>query len=262
MNAEIEMIDTHAHLYLKEFDDDRDAVVQRAQNLGVTKIFLPNIDSDSIASMLRMTEEYPGVCYAMMGLHPCSVKTEYLRELEIVEEWLGKRRFSAVGEIGTDLYWDTSFRKQQETCFRRQIALAGKMQLPVVIHSRESLDWNIEIVTEMQDGSLSGVFHCFTGTPELARRIIELGFFLGIGGVITFKNSGLAETVQQLPLESLLLETDAPYLTPHPYRGKRNETSYVRLVAEKIAACKGVSLQAVCEVTSLNAQKLFVLNNL
>ncbi len=257
MNSDFELIDTHAHLYLPQFNEDRDAMMQRALLLGVKKIYLPNIDSTTIDDMLKMVSGYPDICHPMIGLHPCSVDESYEQEMDIVEGWLGQHAFSAIGEIGTDLHWDVTYRGQQIDCFKRQILLAKEFQLPIVIHSRETLDMNIDIVAQMQDGSLRGIFHCFTGTEEQAMRIIDLGFLLGIGGVITFKNSGLAEVIARQPIESLVLETDAPYLTPHPHRGQRNETSYIRLVAEKIAFCKNESLEKVCTVSSLNAKNLF-----
>jgi TatD DNase family protein len=257
MNREIEIIDTHAHLYLPEFEVDRDLMIGRALETGVSKVLLPNIDVTSIDPMMDLVKKYPGVCYPMMGLHPCSVKQDYTKQLHIIEAWLARYAFSAIGEIGTDLYWDLTFKEEQEACFRQQLDLAKDKSLPVVIHSRESLDWNIEIVGAMQDGTLGGIFHCFTGTAEQARMIMDLGFYLGIGGVVTFRNSGLSEVVKELPLEYLVLETDAPYLTPHPFRGKRNEPGYIQYVVEKIAECKGISPGRVCEITSQNARKIF-----
>lgn len=257
MDADFEFIDTHAHLYLPQFDEDRDAMMQRALLQGVKKIYLPNIDSSTIEDMLTMVTGYPTICHAMIGLHPGSVNESFRQELDIVTEWLEQQAFSAIGEIGTDLYWNTTFRDQQVDCFKAQISLAMQCNLPIIIHSRETLDLNIDIVSQIQDGSLRGIFHCFTGTKEQANRILDLGFMLGIGGVITFKNSGLSEVVEALPLESIVLETDAPYLTPHPYRGQRNESGHIRLIADKIALCKNESLENIARVTTLNARRLF-----
>lgn len=257
MNADFEFVDTHAHLYASQFDEDRDAMMARAFSLGVKKIYLPNIDASSIDAMLLLESQYPEQCHAMIGLHPCSVNDTFEQEMQIVESWLERRKFSAIGEIGTDAYWDKTHLDQQVDCFKRQIALAKTYGLPVVIHSRETLDMNIEIISQLQDGALRGIFHCFTGTSEQAKRIIDLGFLLGIGGVLTFKNSGLTEVVSDLPAESLVLETDAPYLAPHPHRGKRNETAYLGLVAEKLADCWHTSVKEIARITSDNARLVF-----
>lgn len=257
MNVDFEFVDTHAHLYASQFDEDRDATMQRAFSEGVKKIYLPNIDATSIDAMLLLESQYPDQCRAMIGLHPCSVNDSFEQEMKIVEGWLERRKFSAIGEIGTDAFWDKTHLDQQVDCFKRQIVLAKKYGLPVVIHSRETLDMNIDIIEHLQDGSLRGIFHCFTGSTEQAKRIIDLRFLLGIGGVLTFKNSGLTEVVSDLPAESLVLETDAPYLTPHPYRGKRNETAYLRLVAEKLADCRNTSLAEIGRITTENAMRLF-----
>ena len=251
------LVDTHAHLYLQQFDEDRSEMITRAQAKGVDTFYLPNIDSRSIPSMLQMELDFPGQCFAMMGLHPCSVKEDFEKELKLVEEWLGKRDFAAVGEIGMDLYWDKTFVKEQETAFRRQANWAKTLGLPIVIHSRETTDLLIELVREIQDGRLRGIFHCFTGTPEQAREIIDLGFYLGIGGVLTFKNAGLDKTVRTIDLKHLVLETDAPYLAPVPYRGKRNESAYVWNIAQKLSEIKKVSLAEVARITSENAEDIF-----
>ena len=207
-----------------------------------------------------MENDYPEVCYAMIGLHPCSVDMDFRKALDEIEAWLDHRSFRGIGEVGTDLYWDKTYVEQQITCFNHQIDLAKSRQLPLVIHSRESLDMNIDLVAQKQDGSLRGVFHCFTGHREQAQRIIDLGFYMGIGGVVTFKNSGLGQIVRDLPMEAILLETDAPYLAPHPYRGKRNESAYIALIAQKVAECKEMELSAVAEITTANAKRLFRLN--
>ncbi len=251
------LIDTHAHLYLPEFDEDRDSVVQRAIDAGVKKIFLPNIDATTIDPMLAIVDQYPATCAAMLGLHPCSVNADYEKALSSILARVDDVPIVAIGEIGTDMYWDKTFREEQIACFTRQVSLAKERGLPVVIHSRETLDLNIELIRQHADSSLKGVFHCFTGSYEQAMQIIEMGFFLGIGGVLTFKNSGLGDVATRLPLESLVLETDAPYLTPHPFRGKRNESGMIQLVAQKLAEVKNVPLEQVSTVTTGNALRLF-----
>ena len=251
------MIDTHAHIYLEHFNEDIDQVIERSVASGISKILLPNIDSTTIESMLHLEEKYPGVCYAMMGLHPCSVNADFEKELKIVEEWLNRRAFLAIGEMGTDLYWDKTFWDQQQEAFRFQCELALKHDLPIVIHCRESIDETIELVAEYDGRGLRGVFHCFTGNVEQASRINNLGFYLGLGGVATFKNGGMDQVVPHLDQSKILLETDSPYLTPTPHRGKRNEPAYTRLVAEKIAEYLDVSLEDVSKITSANANELF-----
>jgi len=250
--------DTHAHLYSEKFDNEHDAVVQRAVEAGVGRLFLPNIDSSSIPGLIRLCETHPSVCFPMMGVHPCSVDAEYEKELLLAEGWLAKKKFYAVGEIGIDLYWDKTFIEQQKDAFRRQVLLAKKYKLPIVIHSRQAFYECYEIVAELNDDSLSGVFHCFADGIEEAKKVISLGnFWLGIGGVLTYKNSGLDKVVQEIALEHLVLETDAPYLAPVPHRGKRNESAYIVHVAQKLAEIKNVSLDEVARVTTENSKKLF-----
>jgi TatD DNase family protein len=251
------LIDTHAHLYTKEFEEDRDLMIQRALESGVQKMLLPSIDSSEIEAMLDLEAKFPDHCFAMMGLHPCYVKENYEEELEIVSNWLSKRSFKAVGEIGLDLYWDKTFYKQQTDAFCRQIEWAKYYKIPISIHSREATDEAIEIVQSYKDENLRGVFHCFGGTIEQAKKIIDLDFYMGIGGVVTFKKAGLDLLLKDISLEHLVLETDAPYLAPVPFRGKRNEAAYVRFIAEKIAEAKGVSIIEVENTTSANAEKLF-----
>lgn len=252
------LIDTHTHLFAKQFDEDRSEVVHRALEKGVQQMLLPNIDSSSIQPMLNLCTEFPSNCFPMMGLHPCDVKDNYLEELVIIEEWLQKEKFVAVGEIGIDLYWDKSTLSMQEDAFRKQVELAKKYKLPIAIHVRDSFDEVLAIVDEMNDNNLSGVFHCFTGNEAQANHIINYGGFkLGIGGVVTFKNSGLDKTLRSISIEHLILETDSPYLAPTPYRGKRNESSYVLLVAEKLAEIYGKSLEDIAENTTQNAKELF-----
>lgn len=251
------IIDSHAHLYASEFDRDRDEMLKRAVEAGVEKIYLPNIDSSSISAMLQLEETYPDQCFAMMGLHPCSVKENYQEELAIVEDWLNKRPFCAIGEIGIDLYWDKTFFEQQKEAFLLQVEWAKKRNLPIVIHSRESIDIIIELLQPFKDDCLKGIFHCFGGSVEQANAIINLGFLIGIGGVLTFKKSGLAQTLEKVDLAHMVLETDSPYLAPTPYRGKRNESAYTRLVAEKLAEVKNTTLAEVGRITTKNAEALF-----
>jgi TatD DNase family protein len=251
------LIDTHTHLYLEEFKNDIAAVIDRAQQSGVQKFYLPNIDSSSIEDMLELEQQFPGICLAIMGLHPCSVKENYKQELQLVEQWLGKRTFAAVGEIGLDYYWDKTFIAEQKEAFQLQIEWALQYNIPIVIHSRDSLQDCIDIVKQNQNGKLHGIFHCFGGSMNEAQQIIDLNFLLGIGGVVTYKKAGLAEVLKEIPLSSLVVETDAPYLTPVPFRGKRNEPSYLKYVAEKIAEVKNITVEEVCKITTVNAQNLF-----
>jgi TatD DNase family protein len=250
-------IDTHCHLYLKEFDTDRAAVIERAQKEGVKRFYLPAIDKEVLPNILQLEADYKGTCFAMMGLHPCSVKENYEEELQIVEEWLNKRPFAAVGEIGLDFYWDKTFIKQQYHAFEQQVDWAVACHIPIVIHSRNATQECIEVVKKKKTTGLKGVFHCFGGTIQEAHQIIELGFYLGIGGVVTYKNSGLNKVLEHISPKHLVLETDAPYLSPVPHRGKRNESSYLTYVAASLAAIKGMSLEEVASITTANAQNLF-----
>ena len=250
-------IDTHCHLYLKEFEEDRPEVIQRAESEGIVKFYLPAIDSTSLADMLKLEKEFPGKCVAMMGLHPCSVQKNYPEELQWVKDWLQKRRFAAVGEIGLDFYWDRTFEKEQVEAFHLQIELALQYDLPVVIHSRNALNECIEVVKKHQTGSLKGIFHCFSGTMEQANAIIDSGLYLGIGGVLTYKNAGLAEMMSSISLDHMVLETDSPYLAPVPFRGKRNESSYLKYVIEKLAQIKNTTKEEIGRITTANAQKIF-----
>ncbi|MGC6531554.1 MAG: TatD family hydrolase [Flavobacteriales bacterium] len=256
----MEWIDTHAHLYLPQFDEDRDAVLDDAASKGVHRIYLPNIDLESIGPMHAMCDAWPAQCFPMMGLHPCSVQEGYEQVLGEMRAWFNKRAYAAVGEIGIDLYWDKSTLAIQQEAFRIQIGWAKELGLPIVIHARESFDEIFEIVDELNDERLTGIFHCFTGTREQAEHIIDYGGFkLGIGGVLTFKKSGLDATLTDVPLEHMVLETDAPYLAPTPFRGKRNETPYVLQVAERLAQVQDVPLEEVARVTSAGARELFAL---
>ncbi|MCA6075214.1 TatD family hydrolase [Fulvivirga sedimenti] len=251
------MIDSHAHIYLKQFDEDRDEVVGRALDNGITRILMPNVDHETIEIMFEAEMKYPESCMAMMGLHPCSVDRHFERALYEVESWLGSREFVAIGEIGTDLYWDRTYWGQQQEAFKIQMAWGAERDLPVVIHCRESIDETIELAESLQLSAYKGVFHCFTGTLEQARKITGMGFHLGIGGVATFKNGNLDEVLKEIPLDRILLETDSPYLAPVPHRGKRNEPAFVRLVAEKIAGVRTVGLDEVIAETTQNCQRLF-----
>ncbi|MBX2935489.1 MAG: TatD family hydrolase [Ferruginibacter sp.] len=251
------MIDTHCHLYVDEFKADINDVIDRALTAGVKKFYLPAIDSSEHSNMLLLEERYPAVCYAMMGLHPCSVKENWIAELNIVEEWLAKRKFAAIGEIGLDFYWDTTFTEQQYKAFRMQIEIALQYGLPIVIHTRNAMKQTIEVVEEYVSKGLRGIFHCFGGSIDEAKRIIDAGFYLGIGGVVTYKNAGLAQVLENIDLKFIVLETDAPYLTPVPYRGKRNESSYLKFIIEKLALVKNVSVAEVETATTANAKKIF-----
>lgn len=251
-------IDTHNHIYLPEFNEDRSSVIEEAIQAGVKKFLLPNVDSSTIGYLLNLAESYPDNCIPMMGLHPTSVKENVEEELAIVEKLLKEKSFIAIGEIGIDLYWDKTFAQEQEEAFRFQVELAKKYKLPIVIHSRESFNELFRLLDEIHTPELNGVFHCFTGSEEQAQKIVnDYGFNLGIGGVLTFKNSGLADQIKKIGLEHIILETDAPYLAPVPYRGKRNQPAYIPLIAQKLAEVKGVSLDEIAEITTQNAKELF-----
>ena len=252
------LTDTHTHLYSEEFKEDIAEVIKRAGQNYVSRLFLPNIDSSSIEGMLSLEKKYPGVVFPMMGLHPCSVNENYKEELKLVSNWLEKHRFVAVGEIGIDLYWDKTFEKEQKDAFAFQIDLAIKHNLPIVIHTRNSFDETYAIVKQMKTSSLRGIFHCFSGTIDQAQQIIDLGGFkLGVGGVLTFKNSGLEQVIKNIALEHLVLETDSPYLAPVPYRGKRNESAYLLEVAQKLANIYNVDIHQIAEVTTNNSREIF-----
>jgi TatD DNase family protein len=281
------MIDTHAHIYAKEFDDDRDAVVQRALEQGINQILLPNIDLASIEPMLQTEAAYPDICRSMMGLHPCYVNADVKQTLATIHAWFEKHNFIAVGEIGIDLYWDKTFKAEQEMAFITQLNWAKEMtlgidlywdktfkaeqemafitqlnwakemKLPVVIHTRDSIEETLTLLKQEQDGSLSGTFHCFAGSVDEAKAINDLGFHLGIGGVSTFKNGGMDKIIPHLNMDYLILETDCPYLAPVPHRGKRNEPAYTQLIAQRVADLREMSLADVDAITTANAKKLF-----
>jgi TatD DNase family protein len=253
----MELIDSHCHLYLPAFSEDIGDVIQRARSAGVVQFYLPAIDREYEAALFALEASYPGVCFAMQGLHPCSVKADVDEALRHIESGFGRRAFVAVGETGLDFYWDRSFEKEQYRAFHQQIEWASQYDLPVVIHSRESISQTISVIREHQKGNLRGVFHCFNEDEESARQITELGFHMGIGGTLTYKNSKLPDVLKKTGLRNIVLETDAPYLPPVPFRGKRNESSYLVHVAKKLSEILDTDLDEIARVTSDNARQLF-----
>jgi len=255
----LKMIDTHTHLYLDQFDDDRTEVVEKAIQNGIDKLLLPNIDLESITGMNALVKQYPNNCFAMMGLHPCSVNADYKSVLTQMKTVLDTNsNYIAIGEIGMDLYWDKTYINEQADALKIQIEWAKEMKLPIVIHVRDAFDEIFEVIDALNDDDLTGVFHCFTGNLDQANHILNYGGFkLGLGGVLTFKNSGLDKIVSQIDMQHLVLETDSPYLAPTPHRGKRNESSYVNLVAQKLADIKNLSIQKIDEITTQNANAVF-----
>jgi TatD DNase family protein len=249
--------DTHTHLYSEEFNGDRDRLIKEAIDQGGERFFMPNIDSTSIQPMFEVERNFPGKAFAMMGLHPCYVKENWKEELAIVEKWLNERPFVAVGEIGIDLYWDKTFFEQQKEAFKLQIEMANERKLPIVIHTRNSFDETIAVLKETKKEAPQGIFHCFSGNEEQAKLVIDMGFKLGIGGVVTFKNSGVDKAIANIPMEHIVLETDAPYLAPVPFRGKRNDPAYILKVAEKISEIKGISVMEVARLTTENSVEVF-----
>jgi TatD DNase family protein len=257
LNYHMELIDTHCHLYAPEFAEDIDNIIQRARAAGVVRFYLPAIDMESEKDMLDLEKRYPDICFAMQGLHPSSVKADIGDALKHVEESLSRKKFAAVGEIGLDFYWDRSFEKEQYRAFHQQIEWALHFDLPIVIHSRDSIEQTISVVRKHQNGKLRGIFHCFNEGDYQADEIVSLGFYLGIGGTLTYKNSKLPRVIKNIGMENIVLETDAPYLPPVPFRGKRNESSYIVYVAEKMAEIKGISPDEVARITTANALKIF-----
>jgi len=255
----MKLIDTHSHIYSEAFDEDIAEAIQRAKDANVGQIFLPNIDSESIEPMFKLVKEYPDFCLPIMGLHPTSVKENYEEELAICEKWLDEEKFIAIGEIGIDLYWDKTYLKEQLFAFEKQLTWSVERELPVVIHTRDSFSEIFEVLESFKSKRLAGVFHSFTGNLEQANKAIDMGFLLGLNGILTFKNSGLDQVVKEIDTKHLILETDSPYLAPTPKRGKRNESAYVALIAEKLAEIHNLSLDEVTEITSRNAQSLFKL---
>ena len=253
------IVDTHTHLYLKQFNEDIDSVINRSKDIGVKKFIFPAIDSSHFDSMHSLKNKYPDNIYLMSGLHPTDVKENYKNELDFVVDSLKTYDYVAIGEIGIDLYWDKSFLNEQQEAFEFQIRLAIKHDLPIVIHCRDAFDEIFEILDKENCPKLRGVFHCFTGTLEQAKRAIDLGFVLGIGGVVTFKNGGIDKFLNQIDLKHIVLETDSPYLAPVPFRGKRNESSYIIHVIEKLSEIYGLSKEEIADITTKNAEKVFAL---
>ncbi|BDD10613.1 TatD family hydrolase [Fulvitalea axinellae] len=253
----MELIDTHAHVFSRKFESDLDEVIGRCKSEGISKILMPNIDEESVEAMLDVERRYPDYCLPMMGIHPCSVNENWKDQVSFVEKTLGEHKYYAVGEIGIDLYWDKSTEGIQVEALRAQVELGKSSNLPVVLHCRESIDLTIDEIAKAQDGSLTGVFHCFSGDAEQAKKALDTGLYLGIGGVSTFKNGGLDKVLPDVPLDKILLETDAPYLAPVPFRGKRNSPEYLPYIAGKIAEYQGVEVGEVARVTTKNANKLF-----
>ena len=251
------LIDTHCHLYLAEFKEDIENIIERAKNNGVSKFYLPSVDSETTESLLSLEKQFSGECIAMIGLHPCSVKENYKHELQLVNDLLNKRTFVAIGEIGLDFYWDSTYKTQQYEAFELQMNWALSKHLPIVIHTRNAMQETIDVVKPFSAKGLKGIFHCFSGNYDNAKAIIDMGFLLGIGGVITYKNSGLQEVISKIDLKHIVLETDAPYLTPVPYRGKRNESSYLKFIATKLAEIKNVTVEDLAAITTANAEKIF-----
>ena len=251
------MIDSHCHLYVEEFEKDIDKVIENAIFNGISKFYMPAIDIKYSTSMQRLEEKYPGKCFAMAGLHPCSVKENYDEEINHVKALLEQRRFCAIGEAGLDFHWDKTFIKQQYECLEIQIELALKYNIPLILHTRNATEETIEVIKKYKNTSLTGIFHCYSGSYEQTKKIIDLGFYLGIGGVLTYKNAGLGEVLAKFDLNNIVLETDAPYLSPVPYRGKRNEPAYLKNVAEKLAVIKGMTFEEVDKITTANAEKIF-----
>jgi TatD DNase family protein len=251
------LTDTHTHLYYETDPEKLDGLMQRCLDNQVSRLFLPNVDSESVSMVFGLAERYPGHCFPMLGLHPCDVKDNFKEELDIIYKEISKRKIYAIGEIGIDLYWDKSTLSKQQEAFRTQIEWAKQLDLPIVIHCREAFDEIFEILDELKDEKLRGIFHCFTDNREQANRVIGLGFFLGIGGVLTYKNSGLDKVVQDIDLKHIVLETDSPYLTPVPHRGKPNESSYLVHIAQKLADIKQVSIEKIAEISTENSIKVF-----
>lgn len=253
----VSLIDTHCHVYLKHFDEDLDAVIESAKKQGVQKILMPNVDEETVDRLHHLADTYPGYCIPMMGLHPCDVEEDWEDELERLLAWFDRRAYIAVGEIGLDLYWDKTTLDRQVLALKRQIEFAIARDLPVVLHTRDSTDKTLDVLSEYKGTNLRGVLHCFSGSYEQAQRAIKLNMMLGIGGVLTFKNAGIAEVVKHVDLEHIILETDAPYLPPVPHRGKRNEPGYVYHVAAFLAELRGQGIAEIGKVTSANAERLF-----
>ncbi|RYY33575.1 MAG: TatD family deoxyribonuclease [Sphingobacteriaceae bacterium] len=251
------LTDTHTHLYYEKDDAKRAQLIQRCVDSNVKRLFLPNVDIDSVPQVFTLTDAYPDMCYPMLGLHPCDVKEGWQKQLEQIMAFEPQRKIYAVGEIGIDLYWDKTTLGEQIIAFKQQIAWAKQLDLPIVIHCRDAFDEVFKVLEEEADEKLRGIFHCFTGSAEQAEKVISLGFYLGIGGVVTYKNSGLDKAIEKIDLQNIVLETDSPYLTPTPYRGKPNESSYLIYVAQKVAEIYGTDVNTVARITTQNSEKIF-----
>lgn len=249
--------DTHTHLYSEQFDEDRNEIIKRAKKVGVSRFFIPAIDSSYTNKMFDLEKNYPNDVFLMMGLHPTSVKENYQEELALVKKWIDKRNFYAIGEIGIDLYWDKTFLKQQQKTFKTQIKWAKEKKLPIVIHCRDAFDEIFEVLEEEKADNLFGIFHCFTGNLEQAKKAISYNMKLGIGGVATFKNGKIDQFLHQINIKHIVLETDSPYLAPTPYRGKRNESSYITEVVNKLTTIYGLSFDEICRITTQNSKDIF-----
>lgn len=249
--------DTHCHLYTDEFLNDLNEVIKRANEVDVNKFFFPAIDSSTHKRMIAIEDNFKGMIFSMMGLHPCSVKENWREELAIAEDWLKQRRFAAIGEIGLDFYWDKTYIEEQYEVFEIQMQWALDYNLPIVIHTRNAMQETIDAVKPFSEKGLTGIFHCFGDSYEMAKQIISMNFYLGIGGVVTYKKAGLENILDKISLDHIVLETDAPYLTPVPFRGKRNESSYIKIIAERVAAIKNIPVEVVAKTTTENAEKIF-----
>ncbi len=256
----ISFIDTHTHLFDEQFQNDVDVCIQNAKNQHLEACFLPNVDLETIHSMLELHQKYPNFCYPMLGLHPCSVKKNFLTVLDEMYKLFGIYTFWGVGETGLDYYWDKTFVQEQKEALIIQAEWAKNQNLPLILHTREAMYDTIELIKKCQNGKLKGIFHCFSGSYEQAKEIMKLGFYIGIGGVVTYKNTKLPDTLKKIPLDFIVLETDSPYLSPVPYRGKRNEPAYIPIIAQKLAEIYDCSLEKIAEITTVNARRLFQLN--
>ena len=257
----MQLIDTHIHLYEDVYASDLDLVIKKALENGVRRMIIPNVDKHSIRTMNNITDLFPDSCSQMIGIHPCYVKEDYEIQLEDIHAELKTGKYIAIGEIGLDLYWDKTFYEEQKVCFQTQLTWASEKKLPVSIHSRDATKEAIELIKPIYTTNLTGVFHCFSGSEEEAREISEMGFYFGIGGVITFKNSGLDKILPFIPIDRVVLETDGPYLAPNPFRGKRNESSYLPYIVKRIAEIYKLTTEEVANITTLNAQRLFRISN-
>lgn len=255
----MEFVDTHCHFYLNDFDEDRDEVLQASISANVNTLLLPNINRETIIPMIKVCRTYPKHCYPMLGLHPSDVNSNYQEELDYILNQYDSELYLAIGEVGIDLYWDKTYINEQIMAFKQQIDFALLHDLPLIIHSRKSFAEILHVLNEYPKANFKGIFHCFSGDINQAKKVIEKGFYLGIGGTLTYKNSGIQEVVKQIPLRYLVLETDAPFLTPFPYRGKRNQSNYIPLISEQLAKLKNISIDEVAQITSTNAKHLFKL---